>query len=223
MRALVWVTRPPSCCHPTPYLSDGISLCPSTAMLFTSRPPLHTLSPTPTPLHTSTPINHSPCVNSVLGLVRLLGELYNYSVVSAAVIYEFLYTAINYGHRGGPAPDTPSSSASASSASAAAPAPAAGNGSVGGGGGGGDGEHLGAGAAVLQPARAVRNGPSQRPLSRPGWRHAPEPLLSWPLSSPLSRPLSSPLCSLGWRHAPEPSLSKPLLCSPLCWPYLGPI
>ena len=94
-------------------------------MLFTSRPPLHTLSPTPTPLHTSTPINQSPCVNSVLGLVRLLGELYNYSVVSAAVIYEFLYTAINYGHRGGPAPDTPSSSASASSASAAAPAPAA--------------------------------------------------------------------------------------------------
>ena len=34
----------------------------------------------------------------VLGLVRLLGELYNYSVVSAPVIYELLYTAINYGH-----------------------------------------------------------------------------------------------------------------------------
>ena len=31
-------------------------------------------------------------------LVRLLGELYNYSVVSAPVIYELLYTVINYGH-----------------------------------------------------------------------------------------------------------------------------
>lgn len=31
-------------------------------------------------------------------LVRVLGELYNYSVVSAPVIYELLYTVINYGH-----------------------------------------------------------------------------------------------------------------------------
>jgi hypothetical protein len=30
--------------------------------------------------------------------VRVLGELYNYSVVSAPVIYELLYTVINYGH-----------------------------------------------------------------------------------------------------------------------------
>ena len=30
--------------------------------------------------------------------MRLLGELYNYSVVSAPVIYELLYTVINYGH-----------------------------------------------------------------------------------------------------------------------------
>lgn len=28
----------------------------------------------------------------------MLGELYNYSVVSAPVIYELLYTVINYGH-----------------------------------------------------------------------------------------------------------------------------
>jgi regulator of nonsense transcripts 2 len=35
----------------------------------------------------------------LLGLVRLLGELYNYSVVSAPVIFELLYTVINYGHR----------------------------------------------------------------------------------------------------------------------------
>ena len=27
-----------------------------------------------------------------------MGELYNYSVVSAPVIYELLYTVINYGH-----------------------------------------------------------------------------------------------------------------------------
>jgi hypothetical protein len=33
-----------------------------------------------------------------LRLVRVLGELYNYSVVSAPVIYELLYTVINYGH-----------------------------------------------------------------------------------------------------------------------------
>ena len=30
--------------------------------------------------------------------MRVLGELYNYSVVSAPVIYELLYTVINYGH-----------------------------------------------------------------------------------------------------------------------------
>ena len=68
----------------------------------------------------------------VLGLVRLLGELYNYSVVSAPVIYELLYTAINYGHMldsnaaggaGGSVPppsgvtDPPTSSSSSSSSS----------------------------------------------------------------------------------------------------------
>ena len=35
----------------------------------------------------------------LLGLIRLLGELYNYSVVSAPIIYELMYTIINYGHR----------------------------------------------------------------------------------------------------------------------------
>jgi regulator of nonsense transcripts 2 len=35
----------------------------------------------------------------ILGLVRLLGELYNYSVISAPVIYELLYTVINHSHR----------------------------------------------------------------------------------------------------------------------------
>ena len=34
----------------------------------------------------------------LIRLVRILGELYNYSVVSAPVIYELLYTVINYGH-----------------------------------------------------------------------------------------------------------------------------
>ena len=38
------------------------------------------------------------CLSVRIRLVRVLGELYNYSVVSAPVIYELLYTVINYGH-----------------------------------------------------------------------------------------------------------------------------
>jgi hypothetical protein len=43
------------------------------------------------------PLKRDP--QRILGLVRLLGELYNYSVISAPVIYELLYTVINHSHR----------------------------------------------------------------------------------------------------------------------------
>ena len=47
----------------------------------------------------STMITFKPLLLIILiRLVRILGELYNYSVVSAPVIYELLYTVINYGH-----------------------------------------------------------------------------------------------------------------------------
>ena len=43
--------------------------------------------------------HYCPCLMlCCVRLVRVLGELYNYSVVSAPVIYELLYTVINYGH-----------------------------------------------------------------------------------------------------------------------------
>ena len=35
---------------------------------------------------------------SLLGLVRLLGELYNYSALSSQVVFDMMYYAINYGH-----------------------------------------------------------------------------------------------------------------------------
>lgn len=34
----------------------------------------------------------------MLGVVRLLGELYNFQVVSSALIFDFLYHVLNYGH-----------------------------------------------------------------------------------------------------------------------------
>ena len=35
---------------------------------------------------------------SLLGLVRLLGELYNYSALPSQVVFDMMYYAINYGH-----------------------------------------------------------------------------------------------------------------------------
>eukprot|EP00601_Ochromonadales_sp_CCMP2298_P029516 CAMPEP_0173333230 /NCGR_PEP_ID=MMETSP1144-20121109/4763_1 /TAXON_ID=483371 /ORGANISM="non described non described, Strain CCMP2298" /LENGTH=1288 /DNA_ID=CAMNT_0014278143 /DNA_START=84 /DNA_END=3950 /DNA_ORIENTATION=+ len=62
---------------------------------------------------------HKREIQRMLGLVRLLGELYNFTAVSGSVVFDLLYHLVNHGHA---LPETLPASASAS-APASAPAP----------------------------------------------------------------------------------------------------
>lgn len=57
-----------------------------------------------------TPFKREP--QRTLGIIRLIGELYNFAVLSSALIFELLYHVINYGHEVSKAVESTSSSTS---------------------------------------------------------------------------------------------------------------